>query len=97
MLKVVYSYEVLKEKQDEYLKITMDEIKPFWESHGCEAYNVWYLLEGSTKFVKEMLFKNEHAMQSAMSLAEAVPIKALFYQFATGISRKKHISRCFDF
>jgi hypothetical protein len=40
MLKITYSYEVPSEKHDEYLKITKDEIKPFWESHGCDAYTV---------------------------------------------------------
>ena len=87
MIKVIYSYEVPSEKQDEYLKITKDEIKPFWESHGCEAYTVWLSLEGSTKFMKEMVFKDELAMQSAMKLAEAEPIKKLFFQFAGGITR----------
>ena len=87
MIRVIYSYEVPSEKQDEYLKITRDEIKPFWESHGCEVYTVWLSLEGSTTFMKEMVFKDEPAMQNAMKLAEAEPIKKLFFQFASGISR----------
>jgi len=45
MVKITYSYEVPNEKRDEYLKITRDAIKPFWESHGCEAYTVWLSLE----------------------------------------------------
>ncbi|MGD0489359.1 MAG: hypothetical protein ABSB94_19490 [Syntrophorhabdales bacterium] len=87
MVKITYSYEVPNEKRDEYLKITRDAIKPFWESHGCEAYTVWLSLEGSTKFVKEMLFKDELTMERSMKQAEAEPIKKLFSQFATGISR----------
>jgi hypothetical protein len=87
MVRITYSYEVSNEKQDEYLKITRDVIKPFWESHGCEAYTVWLSLEGSTKFVKEMVFKDEVTMESSMKQAEADPIKKLFSQFATGISR----------
>jgi hypothetical protein len=87
MLKITYSYEVPSEKHDEYLKITEDEIKPFWESHGCDAYTVWLSLEGSTKFMKEMIFKDEHTMQSTLSLPEAEPIKKLFFQFAGGITR----------
>ena len=43
MIKIVFMYEVIREKQDEYLKMTRDRIKPFWESHGCEAYTVWVL------------------------------------------------------
>ncbi|MGZ3607265.1 MAG: hypothetical protein ACXU9J_05030 [Syntrophales bacterium] len=90
MIKIVFMYEVIRENQDEYLKMTRDRIKPFWESHGCEAYTVWVLSEGPTKFVKEMLFKDEGTMQSTMKLAEAEPIKKLFSQFATGITRKTH-------
>jgi len=87
MLKVVYKYDVHKEKQEEYLKVTADEIKPFWETHGCEAYTVWLPLEASTEFVKEMVFRDEPAMQDAMKLVEAEPIKKRFLQFATGVTR----------
>jgi hypothetical protein len=87
MVRITYSYEVPDEKQDEYLKVTRDKIKPFWESHGCDAYTVWLSLEGSTKFVKEMLFKDKPAMESSLKQAEADPIKKLFSQFATGITR----------
>ena len=87
MVKIIYSYEVPKEKHDEYLKITKDEIKPFWESHGCDVYAVWLSPEGSTRFIKEMVFKDERTMQSTLNLAEAEPIKKLFFQFAAGITR----------
>ncbi len=87
MLKVVFIYEVPSEKQDEYLMITKNQIKPFWESHGCEAYTVWLSMEESTKFIKEMVFKDESTMQSTMKLAEAEPIKKLFFQFANNITR----------
>jgi hypothetical protein len=87
MVRITYTYEVPVEKQDEYLKITGDVIKPFWESHGCEAYVVWLSAEGSTKFAKDMLFKDELTMKSSLEQAEADPIKKLFFQFATGISR----------
>jgi hypothetical protein len=87
MIKIVFSYEVPNEKQDEYLEITRSQIKPFWESHGCDSYTVWLSIEGSKKFLKEMLFKDELAMESSMKQVEAEPIKKLFSQFATGISR----------
>jgi quinol monooxygenase YgiN len=87
MIKIVFTYEVLKEKQDEYLKVTTDQIKPFWESHGCDAYTLWQLPEESTRFVKEMVFKDEPTMQTTMSLEDAQPIKKLFSQFATGVTR----------
>ena len=85
--KVIYSYEVSSEKQDEYLKITRDEIKPFWESHGCQAYRVWQSQDDSNVFMKEMFFTDEGTMQSTMKLAEAEPIKKLFFQFANNITR----------
>jgi hypothetical protein len=87
MLKVVYIYEVPEEKQKEYQKVTVEKIKPFWESHGCEAYTVWVSMEESTRFMKEMIFKDESTMQSTMKLAEAEPIKKLFLGFAHNIAR----------
>ena len=90
MIKIVFMYEVIREKQDEYLKMTRDRIKPFWESHGCEAYTLWQAPEEPAKFVKEMLFKDEPTMQTVMNLEDAQPVKKLFSQFATGITRKTH-------
>jgi hypothetical protein len=87
MLKIVYVYEVSKEKQDEYLKVTAEMIKPFWESHGCEAYTLWVPMEGSTTFMKEMDFKDEGTMQSTLKLAEAEPIKKLFSELASNVTR----------
>jgi quinol monooxygenase YgiN len=90
MIKIVFMYEVLKERQDEYLKVTMDRIKPFWESHGCESYTLWQAPEEPTSFVKEMVFKNEAAMQAVMNLEDAQPVKKLFSQFANNITRKTY-------
>ena len=87
MIKIIFTYDVSKEKQDEYLRITGDRMKPFWESHGCESYTVWLSLEESTRFMKEMVFKDEGAMQSAMKSAEAEPVKKLFSQFASNVTR----------
>ncbi|MGD0230429.1 MAG: antibiotic biosynthesis monooxygenase [Syntrophorhabdales bacterium] len=87
MMMVLYTYEVPVEKQDDYLRITRDEIKPFWESRGCEAYRVWQSSEASTRFVKEMIFSDAAAMRNVLGLAEAGPIKKLFSQFATSVSR----------
>jgi hypothetical protein len=87
MFKVVYIYEVPVEKQAQYLKATTDQIKPFWESHGCEAYTLWVPVEGSTTFMKEMDFKDEGTMQSTLKLPEAEPIKKLFSELASNITR----------
>jgi quinol monooxygenase YgiN len=87
MVKVIYTYEVSKERQDEYLKVTKDTIKSFWESHGCDAYTIWSPNGEPTKFVKEMLFKDEQTMENSMKQAEAEPIKRLFSQYATSVTR----------
>lgn len=83
MLKMVYLYEVSEDKQDEYKKATAEKIKPFWESHGCQAYTIWQSQEDPKMFMKEMLFQDRAALQGAMGLAEAEAIKQLFFQFAT--------------
>ena len=88
MLKMVYIYEVSGDRQDEYQKATAETIKPFWESHGCRSlYGL--AISGRTQqvFMKEMVFKDEGTMQSTMKLAEAEPIKKLFFQFASNITR----------
>ena len=41
MVKVVFTFDVAPEKQSEYLKATAEKIKPYWESHGCQSYDVW--------------------------------------------------------
>ncbi len=93
MILVLFTYEVPAEKHDDYLKVTKDEIKPFWESHGCESYHVWQSSEAPTNFVKEMVFKDMTAMKDVMALAEAEPIKKRFFGFATNISRSMYERR----
>jgi hypothetical protein len=88
MVKVVFYYNVPKEKQAEYLRITQEEIKPFWETHGCKSYTVWHEAESETGFVKEMLFETKSGMKETMSLKEAEPVKEIYFRFATDVSRK---------
>jgi quinol monooxygenase YgiN len=90
MIKIVFMYEVNSEKHDEYLRVTRDRIKPFWESHGCESYTLWQAPEEPARFVKEMLFKDEVTMQTVMNLEDAQPIKKLFSQFANNVTRKTY-------
>jgi quinol monooxygenase YgiN len=82
MLKMVYMYEVSEDKQDEYKKATAEKIKPFWESHGCQAYKIWQSQEDPKVFMKEMLFPDRAALQGAMAAPEAEAIKELFFRFA---------------
>ena len=88
MVKMVFQYNVAKEKHAEYLKLTQDKIKPFWEANGCQAYTVWQVAESETAFVKEMLFESMPAMKETMALKQADPIKELYFKFATDVSRK---------
>ena len=88
MVKVVFQYNVAKEKQGEYLKVTQDKIKPFWEANGCQSYTVWQVGDSETGFVKEMLFESAPAMKETMALKQADPVKELYFKFATDVSRK---------
>lgn len=88
MIKVVFTYDVSVEKQKEYLKVTGEKIKPFWESHGCQSYSIWQPTDGPTVFIKEMIYKDQAAMEKSMSLPEAKSIKDLFFSFANNVSRK---------
>ena len=88
MVKVVFQYNIAKEKQAEYLQLTRDKIKPFWETNGCQSYSVWQVAENETAFVKEMLFESLSKMKETMALKQADPIKELYFKFATDVSRR---------
>jgi quinol monooxygenase YgiN len=88
MVKVIFEYKVAKEKQAEYLQLTRDKIKPFWEANGCQSYTVWQAAESETAFVKEMLFESVSAMKETMALKQAEPIKEMYFKFATDVARK---------
>jgi len=88
MVKVVFQYNVPKEKQAEYLRTTQDKIKPFWEGKGCQSYSVWQVADSETGFVKEMLFESGPGMKETMSLKEAEPVKEIFFKYAMDVSRK---------
>ena len=88
MVKVVFQYNVAKELQAEYLKLTQEKIKPFWEANGCQSYSVWQVGESETGFVKEMFFDSMPRMKETMALKQADPIKELYFKFATDVSRK---------
>ena len=90
MIKVVFTYEVSQEKQADYLKATVDVIKPFWESHGCLSYSVWQADDGA--FIKEMLFADQETRQKALSLpqsdAKAKEAVGLFGKYAVNTTRR---------
>jgi quinol monooxygenase YgiN len=88
MVKVIFNYNVPTEKQAEYLQVTQDKIKPFWEANGCQSYTVWQVAESETAFVKEMLFESVPAMKETMALKQAEPVKEMYFKYATDVSRK---------
>lgn len=87
MVLVKMEYDVPAEKQADYIKATNEQIKPFWESIGCKAYDIWQVAENETKFVKTMLFEDMPGMKETMANKDADPVKATFFQFAENVSR----------
>jgi len=92
-VKVVFTYDVFVDKQLEYLKVTAEKIRPFWESHGCQSYSVWQVTDHPTAFVKKMVFEDLTTMEKSMALHEAESVKELFKSFVTNVSRKVCMQR----
>lgn len=96
MVKVIFSFEVPKEKQEEFLEFVKSGIKPYWESHGCLAYEVWQA-EGETAFIKTMDFSDLQTMKTVMPAQEQNPeCRALierFESYTINLSRKSYIKR----
>lgn len=88
MVTVIYEYDVPVEKQAEYVQATKEKIKPFWESVGCNAYDIWQVAESETGFVKTMLFEDMSAMKEIVANEEAETFIKLYYTFAENISKK---------
>ncbi|MBW1998528.1 MAG: antibiotic biosynthesis monooxygenase [Deltaproteobacteria bacterium] len=94
MVRVVFSFDVEPERQEEYLRATEERIKPYWESHGCLSYQVWQA-EGSTKFIKEMLFRDMASKEKTMAMKdeESNSIRALWRSFVKEVSIETHIRK----
>lgn len=69
-VKMYYYYEVAEEKQEEYLKFVVEELKPFFVAHGARSYDVYQSInsEKSTPFVAEMVLDDETSMRKMMKL-----------------------------
>jgi quinol monooxygenase YgiN len=95
MVVMVYRYQVPTEKHRQYIKATVEKIKPFWESHGCKSYDVWQAAENGTSFMKTMFFEDTESMQKSRALSdgEGKPFVDLFYSFANDISRQAYIKK----
>ncbi len=94
MVQVVFTFEVSKDKQEEFLNFVKSGTKPWWESHGCLAYNVWQAAEENA-FIKTMEFPDLATMKKVMPANEADPkCRALiqkFESYVTNISRKPYV------
>ena len=94
MVEVVFSFEVSSERQGEFLEFVKSGTKPWWESHGCLAYDVWQAA-GENAFMKTMRFPDLATMQKIMPANEQDPTcKALiqkFESYVTRISRKPYV------
>jgi hypothetical protein len=88
MVKMIFEYDIPVEKQAEYLQVTREKIKPFWESIGCQSYNVWQEAESDTRFVKEMLYAEDSTMRETLASKDSDPVKEIFRSFASNVSRR---------
>ena len=94
MVKVVFTFKVPKERQAEFLGFVKSGTKPWWESHGCLAYDVWQA-DGEDAFIKTMDFPDLNTLKTVMPTHEQNPeCRALidkFESYTIGISRKPYI------
>jgi quinol monooxygenase YgiN len=92
MVKVVFTCDVPKERQAEFLKFSREGTKTYWEAHGALSYDVWQTEEGSPSFIKEMLVKDAAAAQEIFRRADTDPeAKALVERWESltvGLTRK---------
>ncbi|MBW1972334.1 MAG: hypothetical protein DRG20_04190 [Deltaproteobacteria bacterium] len=100
MVKGVWTYEVPLEKQEEYLKKTLEVIKPFWEAHECLSYQVYQDYTNPTRFVKEQLYPDKETMERSLNIARTDPkakeVVELFRQYAQNIVRRRCVPRVDD-
>jgi quinol monooxygenase YgiN len=94
MVEVIFTFEVEKERQEEFLNFVKTGTKPWWESHGCLGYNVWQAA-GENAFMKRMEFPDMATMEKVMPANEKDPeCRALiekFESYTINISRKPYI------
>lgn len=93
MVKVIYEFDVPIKKQEAYLKITREKIKPLWESKGCLSYDVWQVADSETRFVKEAIFKDEPVMKKTSGSKDLEPAKEIFRSFAENALRKACVQK----
>ena len=99
MVKGIWTFEVPEEKQEEYLKMTAEFIKPFWESRGCISYQVYQDYTNPRRFVKEQIYPDKETLDRDVAAAleekdpKAVEAVNLFRTYAKDIIRRLCIPR----
>ena len=88
MVTIIFEYDIPVEKQTEYVQVTLEKIKPFWESIGCKAYDIWQVADSETGFLKTMLFEDASQLKNSMARKEADAVKEIFGKFSENVSRK---------
>lgn len=74
MVKIVIMCDVPEEKQEEFLKLSREGTKPYWEAHGVITYDVWKTdQEGYPGFIKEMDVEDMAAAQEVFKRRSTVP------------------------
>ncbi len=94
MVEVIFTFEVEKDKWEEFLHFVKTGTKPWWESHGCLGYDVWQAA-GENAFMKRMAFPDMATMEKVMAANEQDPeCRALiekFESYTMNISRKPYV------
>lgn len=98
---MVFSFEVDPDKQEEYLKVTREKIKPYWESHGTWSYDVYQEYdpekgEFGTRFLKTQINDGKPLPQEearAKSPEGAKDIIDTFFRFAKNVSLQTYIKK----
>jgi hypothetical protein len=89
----VFDLEVAPEKQADFLRVVREQIKPYWESHGCLAYNVYQEYDADAgagnRFIKTQLMEGmPRSIKEARAerSPEAQAIIDTFYSYAENVS-----------
>ena len=90
MVKIIFTCDVPKERQEEFIEFSRKNTKVYWEAHGCLSYDLWQTNEGSPIFFKEMLFEDAAGAQKALSATdpEAKALVERWRSFTVDLTRK---------
>jgi hypothetical protein len=72
MVEMNFQFEVAKEKQEEFLKFVNETARPWWLSHGCDAYSLWQVA-GENLFIKRMEFADMATIEKVIPANEQNP------------------------